>query len=70
MVKKPQNDLASFFNRPLVYYVRGRAYEGKGDTKAALENYRKLLEIWKNGDEDIPERIDALERISALEKAL
>jgi tetratricopeptide (TPR) repeat protein/DNA-binding winged helix-turn-helix (wHTH) protein len=41
----------------------GQAYERKGDGERAQAAYRRLLEIWKDADADIPEVIDAKARL-------
>ena len=33
-----------------------------------VENYQKLLKLWKDADEDVPELIDAKARLEKLEK--
>ena len=33
-----------------------------------ISQYKKLLEIWKNADEDLPEKIDAQKRLANLLK--
>ena len=55
-----------FVNYPLGYYVRGRVHEKMGELDLARENYEKLLTLWQNGDESIPERQDALKRLSKI----
>ncbi|MCH7732848.1 MAG: tetratricopeptide repeat protein [Candidatus Marinimicrobia bacterium] len=57
-----------FFNYPLGFYVRGRAYEAMGDLDLARENYEALLSLWQDGDEEIPERQDAIKRLSRIIK--
>lgn len=52
-------------------YVRslllaGKIYEKKGDTRLAIENYGKFLDIWKNADKDLPDYIDAKARLAKL----
>jgi tetratricopeptide (TPR) repeat protein/TolB-like protein len=51
------------------YLALGRAYEGKGDPKLAMENYRKGLDVWKDADPDIPMRLRAEARLKALTDA-
>ena len=61
------------FNSALVipksYYRLGQAYEAAGDAEKAVESYRKLLEIWKDADEDLPELTGAKARLAALDAA-
>jgi tetratricopeptide (TPR) repeat protein len=49
-------------------YWTGRAYESMGEKELALENYEGFLEIWKNADEDLPELIDAKNRLAGLKE--
>ncbi len=39
-----------------------------GMPELAIENYEALLELWKDADEEIPERRDAIKRLAALKK--
>jgi tetratricopeptide (TPR) repeat protein len=54
---------------PKSFYLLGRIYEQKGDKQAAITNYEKLLELWKDGDKDLPELIDAKARLAKLRGA-
>jgi tetratricopeptide (TPR) repeat protein len=54
---------------PKSYYLLGKIYEQKGDRDLALKNYKKILEMWKNADEDLPELIDAKIRYKNLKVA-
>jgi len=51
---------------PWAFYARGRIYEEMGELDLARENYEKLLALWQNGDESIPERQDAVRRLSKI----
>ena len=44
----------------------GKVYKQKGDKNLALKSYTKFLDMWKNADEDLPELIDAKERLKNL----
>ena len=44
----------------------GKAYEGRGDTKKAIEEYETFLRIWKDADPDIPMLIKCKERLARL----
>jgi len=44
----------------------GKVYEKKGDTKLAIKNYEKFLNLWKDADEDLPDLIDAKVRYAKL----
>jgi len=39
------------------------ALDRKGENAAARAEFQRFLEIWKNADEDVPERIDAVRRV-------
>jgi len=56
------------FNYPLAFYVRGMAYEELGKRELAIENYEALLKLWKDADEEIPERRDTIKRLAALKQ--
>ena len=34
----------------------------------AIENYEKLLDLWKDGDKKLPARLDAQKRLSKLKR--
>ncbi len=54
---------------PKSFYLLGKIYEKKGDKKLAIKNYEKLLELWKDADQDLPELIDAKARLAKLHGA-
>ena len=47
---------------PKSFYLMGKIYEKKGDTKLAIKNYKKFLELWQDADTDLPDLIDAKTR--------
>ncbi len=51
---------------PKSFYLLGKIYEQTGNRNLAIKNYTKFLEMWKNADEDLPELIDAKERLKKL----
>ena len=51
---------------PKSFYLLGKIYEKKGDTQLANENYEKFLDLWKDADKDLPDLIDAKERLAKL----
>jgi len=57
-----------YHSYPRAYYIKGKAYEEMGNSELALENYEALLELWKDSDEGIPEKIDTIRRLAALRK--
>ncbi|MCH8299272.1 MAG: tetratricopeptide repeat protein [Candidatus Marinimicrobia bacterium] len=57
-----------YHNYPRAYYIRGKAYEEMGKPELAIENYEALLELWKDADEEIPERRDTIKRLAALKQ--
>ena len=52
---------------PKSFHLLGKIYERMGETRLALENYKALLNLWKDADENLPELIDAKQRLSALQ---
>jgi len=57
-----------YHNYPRAFYIRGKAYEEMGKPVLAIENYEALLELWKDADEEIPERRDTIKRLAALKQ--
>jgi tetratricopeptide (TPR) repeat protein len=53
---------------PKSFYLMGKTYEKKGDKKLAIQNYEKLLELWKSADADLPELIETKARLAALRR--
>ena len=51
---------------PKSFYLLGKIYEKKGDKQLAIENTEKFLDLWKNADPDLPDLIDAKERLARL----
>jgi tetratricopeptide (TPR) repeat protein len=51
---------------PLSRYWSGRAAEAQGDTAAAIADLGDFLEIWQDADADLPQLVDARERLTAL----
>jgi tetratricopeptide (TPR) repeat protein len=51
---------------PLWRYELAKLYEEKGSKVKAIEQYEKFLEIWKDADENLPEPIDAKNRLAKL----
>jgi tetratricopeptide (TPR) repeat protein len=54
---------------PVAWFALGQAYEGRGDVARAVACYRSLLEIWKDGDDDLPCRREARVRLDQLAQA-
>ena len=44
-----------------------KLFEKGGDREKAIQNYEKLLDLWKNADKDLPELIDAQRRLASLQ---
>jgi DNA-binding winged helix-turn-helix (wHTH) protein/tetratricopeptide (TPR) repeat protein len=61
----PQSRAAVY---PRSFHLLGRIYEQKGDKRSAIENYEMLLSLWKEGDDDLPELIEAKSRLARLKK--
>ena len=53
-------------NFPLAHYHLAQAYERKGDNDQARINYDRFLQVWTLADPDIPQILDARQRLSAL----
>jgi tetratricopeptide (TPR) repeat protein len=57
------------------YYAKGllllgKAYERKGDAESAARSYSRLLELWKEGDPDLPDLLEARRRLERLKPPL
>ena len=48
------------------FHLLGKIYEKKGDKRLAIENTKKFLDLWKDADPDLPDLIDAKERLARL----
>ena len=48
------------------FFLLGKVNEELGEKQEAIEAYQKFLNIWKNADEDLPEKIDAQKRLANL----
>jgi len=72
-LKKLQTEIHYAGPRPIFYapsyFLLGQVYEGKGDTRLAIESYRKFLEFWKTADEDLLLLQEAKARLAGLETA-
>ncbi len=44
-----------------------KLYEEKGATGLAVQEYEHFLDIWKDADESVPERLDARKQLSVLQ---
>ena len=53
---------------PRSFYLKGLIYEAMDNDSLAIENYQALLELWKDADEEIPERRDTIKRLAALKQ--
>jgi len=51
---------------PVAWFYLGEAYERKGDVARAASAYEQVLELWKNGDSDLPLRKEARIRVDRL----
>ena len=49
---------------PKYRYRLAQLYEEKGRLRKASEQYKKLLEIWKEADQDLPELADAKSKLT------
>ena len=50
----------------LSHYQLGKIYEQQGDNAKAVERYSHFVDIWHDGDDDLPPLIDARRRIREL----
>jgi tetratricopeptide (TPR) repeat protein len=50
----------------LAHYELARIFEQKGQPEEAVKYYERFLEIWKDGDPDLPVLIDAKKRLTKL----
>jgi tetratricopeptide (TPR) repeat protein/DNA-binding winged helix-turn-helix (wHTH) protein len=51
---------------PLAHYHLGQAYERKGERERARTAYERFLQVWQAADSDIPEVIEAKQRLRRL----
>ena len=56
------------YNYPPAFTSGGKAYEEMGKLEIAIENYEALLKLWKDADEEIPERKDTIKRSAVLKQ--
>ena len=69
MVIAPEPPLpsGSDLTLPIAYRRLGELYEARGDTKKALENYGKFVELWKDADASLQPRVaEVRKRIAEL----
>jgi tetratricopeptide (TPR) repeat protein len=64
---RPGDDNDRRFIPPWYHYNLAKLYEQVGRKDDAIKRYRHLLNIWKDADKDIFERIDAQNRLEILE---
>jgi len=62
------NSMDRHLIHPKYHYRLAKLYEEKGLIDKAIQRYEKLLEIWKDADEDLTEKIDAQKRLATLIK--
>ncbi len=53
---------------PKNFYLPGKIYKKMGDTKSAIVNCNKFLDLWENADENLPELIDAKVQLVKLKR--
>ncbi|MFQ5641337.1 MAG: protein kinase [bacterium] len=51
---------------PRALLRKAHAYEALGQKQKAIEAYKEFVEIWKDADEDLPDLIEAKERLAKL----
>jgi len=69
LVDPDPNKRNNFLIRPTWHYELAKLYAQRGLKAKATEQYEKFLDIWKNADEDLPEFIDAKNRLARLRAA-
>jgi len=69
-VRNAQNYYGRFHSHiyPASFYLLGKIYEKKGDNQLAIQNYEKLLDLWKDADKDLPDLVDAKKRLAKLKE--
>jgi tetratricopeptide (TPR) repeat protein len=50
------------------HYLKGRAYEEKGEVKRALQHYDRVISVWKSADDDLRILLDTKERVARLKQ--
>ncbi len=68
LINHDPNKRGRFLVYPKYHYRLAMLYEVKGLKQKAIQQYTKFLEIWKNADEDLPEKIDAQKRLANLNR--
>jgi hypothetical protein len=69
-MSSPNQHFVGFvFCQSFGFYWQGRIYEERGETQEAISAYESLMELWKDGDERLPKRKDAIKRLANLKKA-
>jgi tetratricopeptide (TPR) repeat protein len=51
---------------PKYHYLLAKLYEEKGLKEKAIGEFEKFLELWKDADKDLPELVDAKNRLAKL----
>ncbi|MBI3112671.1 MAG: protein kinase [Ignavibacteriales bacterium] len=71
-IEPPTGGVPAGFWRPVNYprsfFLMAKIHEKKGNTKLAIENYEKFLHLWKDADKDLPELVEAKERLANLKE--
>ncbi|HEY3215697.1 MAG TPA: hypothetical protein VGK93_04330 [Candidatus Eisenbacteria bacterium] len=55
---------------PKSLLLLGEAYEQKGEAESAARSYSRLLDLWREGDPDIPDRLESRRRLERLKPML
>ena len=63
---KHMNTIYFTFAYSRQFYLLGKVNEGLDEKQEAINAYQKFLNIWKNADENLPEKIDAQKRLANL----
>jgi len=59
-------DMYFGYSYPRKFYLLGKVNEALGKQEEAIEAYKQLLDIWKEADADLPELIEAKQRIKVI----
>ena len=76
---EPAAEAALQIYHPLDWFIRGVYYskslfllgkinEAKGDAQAAMQYYKRVLDLWKTADDDLPDLLEAKQRLAHLKE--
>ena len=50
------------------HYMLGLVYEKKGKNEKAIEHYQRFLNVWKDGENNLPQKVDVSKKLKELLK--